>query len=100
MDLFANETLLTASGGSVPVSQALKDKRAVALYFSAHWCPPCRQFTPRLKQAYEQYRAATPNASVEVVFVSSDRSMAEQLSYMREAHGQWPAVVAQSPLAR
>ena len=35
-------------------------------------CPPCRQFTPLLKQAYEAIKAA--GNSFEIVFVSSDRS--------------------------
>ena len=25
----------------------------IGLYFSAHWCPPCRGFTPILKNFYE-----------------------------------------------
>ena len=28
----------------------------VLYYFSAHWCPPCRQFTPMLKDFYEVTR--------------------------------------------
>ena len=36
--------------------QALKGKKAVALYFSAHWCPPCRGFTPELAKWYKQAR--------------------------------------------
>ena len=35
-------------GKPVNAAEHLKDK-VVALYFSAHWCPPCRQFTPVLK---------------------------------------------------
>lgn len=34
------------------------------------------------------------------MFVSSDRSRSDQLSYMREAHGPWPAVPQGSPLAQ
>lgn len=29
-------------------------KQALALYFSAHWCPPCRGFTPQLAEWYMQ----------------------------------------------
>ncbi len=35
-----------------------------------------------------------------VVFVSSDRSLQDQLAYMRDAHGDWPAVPAASQLAQ
>ena len=28
--------------------------KAVGFYFSAHWCPPCRHFTPKLGEVYKQ----------------------------------------------
>ena len=43
----------------------------MALYFSASWCPPCRRFTPKLVQVYEQL--TTQDKCLEVVFVSRDR---------------------------
>lgn len=42
----------------------------VLLYFSAHWCPPCRGFTPKLIQAYHEIKAR--DSAFEVVFISSD----------------------------
>ena len=73
--------------------------KVIALYFSAHWCPPCRQFTPLLKSAFEEFKSSNPsNNKLSVVFVSGDRSQDEMLSYMREAHGNWPGVPPGSPL--
>ena len=37
----------------VNATEALAGKQLVCFYFSAHWCPPCRQFTPILKDFYE-----------------------------------------------
>lgn len=48
----------------------LKGKH-IGLYFSAHWCPPCKQFTPKLIHTYKKVKEA--NNDFEIVFVSSDR---------------------------
>ena len=40
------------------------------LYMSAHWCPPCRAFTPTLSDAYTKLKAQRDD--FELVFVSSD----------------------------
>ena len=53
----------------VPVAEAL-DGKYVLLYFSAHWCPPCRAFTPRLAELY-QHMQKQHSGKLEVVFVSS-----------------------------
>eukprot|EP00286_Rhodomonas_abbreviata_P018018 CAMPEP_0181303174 /NCGR_PEP_ID=MMETSP1101-20121128/8407_1 /TAXON_ID=46948 /ORGANISM="Rhodomonas abbreviata, Strain Caron Lab Isolate" /LENGTH=321 /DNA_ID=CAMNT_0023408709 /DNA_START=32 /DNA_END=993 /DNA_ORIENTATION=+ len=62
--------LLKPDGTSVITEQALKGKY-VGLYFSAHWCPPCRRFTPILSQTYNAILQSRPD--FEVVFVSGDR---------------------------
>jgi len=72
----------------VKAENALKDKEIVLFYFSAHWCGPCRKFTPVLKDFYK----ALNDDTVEIVFVSSDRSPDAMMSYMKESHGAWPAI--------
>jgi len=51
------------------------------LYFSAHWCPPCRAFTPQLA---EWYKTDLKEKGLEVAFVSSDKSEDEFKSYFGE----------------
>jgi nucleoredoxin len=59
-----------------------------AIYFSGHWCGPCRNFTPLLKQAYEAVKAE--DKDFEVVFVSSDRDQAGFDEYFKEM--PWKAI--------
>ena len=47
--------------------------KSVGLYFSAHWCPPCRSFTPDLVEWYRKMKAGPKADSMELVFISSDR---------------------------
>ena len=42
----------------------------VGVYFSAHWCGPCRSFTPQFRKVYE--RAKSKGRAFEVGFMSSD----------------------------
>lgn len=82
-----NDTLL-ASGGrdKISLSKAFVNKDLVFLYASAHWCPPCRKFTPQLVQFYndaKRFYASDPKRtkSIEIVFVSSDRDMSGFKNY-------------------
>eukprot|EP01045_Picozoa_sp_COSAG04_P003873 COSAG04_NODE_162_length_21964_cov_8.739721_6_plen_312_part_00 len=66
--------------------------KIVLLYFSGAWCPPCRRFTPLLKDFYSKQQErceGEDSAQVEVVFVSSDHSAEQMMDYMRESHGPW-----------
>jgi len=81
-----DKTLLR-SGVSTPISlaDALGGKEFVLLYASAHWCGPCRQFTPMLANWYK-----TAREFVEVVFLSADHDERGFQSYFR-SH-PWMAV--------
>jgi nucleoredoxin len=61
---------LMGKNGEIATGDAFEGKKAVALYFSAHWCPPCRGFTPKLA---EWYTKDLKDKGLEVVFISSDR---------------------------
>lgn len=79
------EFLITKSGKKL-TNDVLDGKRVVLVYFSAHWCPPCKAFTPLLATAYSKHSAN----DVEVVFVSSDRDNASFESYYGEM--PWAAI--------
>jgi nucleoredoxin len=70
--------------------EPLEKKKLIALYFSAHWCAPCRSFTPRLVEFYN--RVAPQHPEFEVIFVSFDKSQFAFETYMREANMPWPAI--------
>lgn len=49
------------------------------LYFSAYWCSPCRQFTPKLSKAYQELQKKVD--ILEVLFVSSDHELESFQAY-------------------
>jgi nucleoredoxin len=68
----------------------LAQKKIYGLYFSAHWCGPCRQFTPKLIEYYNKIVGEHPE--FEIIFVSSDKSADAMATYMYEAGMPWPAI--------
>ena len=65
------ERLLDAKG---TISRAdgteLENKKLIAFYYSAHWCAPCRKFTPELVDYYN--RVAPQHPEFEIIFISAD----------------------------
>lgn len=61
------------------------------VYFGAHWCGPCRRFSPHLLAAYREMKAVAPDR-FEVVFVSDDHDGSGQLAYAREVGMPWPVL--------
>jgi len=66
------------SGNQIALD-TLKTNTANAIYFSAHWCPPCRGFTPKLIDSYKKIKAA--GKSFEIIFASSDQNEEEFKEY-------------------
>jgi nucleoredoxin len=69
---------------------AMGEVRYFALYYSASWCGPCREFTPQLVRAYHDLKARHPE--FEIVFVSADNSAGDMAGYMKEDRMPWLAV--------
>ena len=85
--LFGNR-LVNAKGQRVsPASLAGKK---IGIYFSAHWCPPCRAFTPKLVEVYNALQKE--GKPFQIVFVSSDQSESDMYRYMKEMDMPWLAV--------
>lgn len=69
--IFSGE--FVAKGGAKVSTDELKARTAggaIGIYFSAHWCGPCRMFTPQLTATYNKLKAE--GKPFEVVFVSGD----------------------------
>ena len=76
------EQLLDSSGKKISRNELAG--KTVGFYFSAHWCPPCRAFTPSLVKFRDSNKK-----DFEVVFVSSDKSPDAQMGYMKETNMKW-----------
>ncbi|MDA3923978.1 MAG: thioredoxin family protein [Kiritimatiellae bacterium] len=73
-----------------PVSVDTLSDKVIGVYFSAHWCPPCRKFTPELVKFYDSLKAE--GKPFEIIFVSSDRSEDAMYEYMKEMDMKWLAL--------
>lgn len=70
-------------GTKVTFDEALRGK-TLGLYFSAHWCPPCRGFTPKLSAMYKQMMTDGKSDEFEIVFISSDKDESAFEEYHKE----------------
>jgi len=52
MDILCDQQLMKKNGEVVEANHVLRDKKVICFYFSANWCPPCREFTPILADFY------------------------------------------------
>ncbi|XP_068748190.1 nucleoredoxin-like [Montipora capricornis] len=72
---------LVGKEGTVNTVSIGGEGKTVGLYFSAHWCPPCRGFTPKLSEFYKKHHV---DKKFEIIFVSSDKKEEEYKHYFEE----------------
>ncbi len=86
--LFFGESFIGNKKEVVP-ADSIYSKKVIAVYFSAHWCPPCRGFTPVLAEFYTEAQAAHKD-DFEVIFCTSDQNDEAFLEYF--AGMPWKAI--------
>jgi len=79
MSKFVNFLQNVISQDGTKVTPESISGKVIGLYFSAHWCGPCRSFTPKLVEKYNEIIAAGNN--LEIIFISADEDEDSALSY-------------------
>ena len=85
---------LNSKNGKISKEEIFKDNELIGIYFSAHWCPPCRQFTPKLAEFYNKINSN--GKKLEIIFCSSDndeKSFNEYYNLM-----PWTSIPFNSPV--
>jgi len=92
-DLFGKQ-LVKRDKTQVPVSE-LDDDKKIGLYFSAHWCPPCRAFTPVLVKVYNKLKE--DGKPFEIVLIDLDQTEEAMFNYMDGEKMEWLAAPFDAP---
>ena len=65
-----------------------KSPHYTAIYYSAHWCGPCRAFTPKLVAWYKSFKPDHPD--FDLIFSSCDKDDAAMQEYIKLMSMPWP----------
>jgi nucleoredoxin len=85
LDELLGDTFVTHDGTGKTIEDL--NGKHLLLYFSAHWCGPCRRFTPTLSTFYNETHE---EKDFEIVFVSLDRDESSFNEYLSEM--PWSAI--------
>jgi thiol-disulfide isomerase/thioredoxin len=86
--------LVALNGKRVGRYEMAEEPKYYAFYFSAHWCPPCRAFTPELVKFYNAQEGKKKN--FEIIFVSRDHDEKSMEDYIKGDAMPWPAIAFRS----
>jgi thiol-disulfide isomerase/thioredoxin len=70
------------------VKDLAKPEKYYVFYYSASWCQPCHEFTPKLVEFYKNKK----NDSFEVYLITSDQEEKAMEGYIKEAEMPWPVL--------
>ena len=79
IDLIENE--LIKQDNIITTTNVILNKKIIGLYFSGSYCPPCKKFTPILKDVYLKIKEK--NNNFEIIFISSDKTENEFIEYYK-----------------
>ncbi|CAN6236189.1 unnamed protein product [Urochloa humidicola] len=79
LQLAGVESLLSNGGKEVHLSSI--EGKTTCLFFSAHWCRPCKNFTPKLVQIYTMLQNTGKN--IEIIFISLDHDETSFLDHFK-----------------
>ncbi len=80
-----NYDMLRLQKGIIKASPNTSTPKYIAIYYSAHWCPPCRAFTPKLVNFYNKNKGE----NFELIFVSSDENQSTMNKYITGDKMPW-----------
>ena len=72
-----------SSNGKIKKEEVIKNE-LIGVYFSAHWCGPCRAFTPKLAQFYKNVNSE--KKQIEIIFNSLDSDLQKFNEYFFHYH--------------
>merc|ERR1711862_316931 len=81
-------TTFKTATGTTTLQEIVDSGVVVAVYYSAHWCPPCRGFTPVLKEFYNKVNEN--GKKLEIIFGSIDQNEDQFNDYFAEM--PWVAI--------
>jgi len=91
---FKDQKLRRRNGDLADAMKIVNDAELILIYFSGHWCPPCRGFTPLLKDWYTQILSHNEvKTRPVVIFVSCDQDAGAMDAYFKKDHGDYYAVI-------
>mmetsp|Transcript_47131 Transcript_47131/g.78227 ORF Transcript_47131/g.78227 Transcript_47131/m.78227 type:complete len:204 (-) Transcript_47131:66-677(-) len=86
-ELLCGTHVMNQNGTNIALADIEAKNEVIGIYFSAHWCGPCRSFTPQFKERFEVWKSK--GKKVSVVFVSLDKEKEAFDEYYRSMHKKW-----------